>query len=110
MSPFRVSPFIGAIVFNRSSWERIPAALRPKLEEAARSIAARMRAESEKMEADAIDSLLHDGLKSWVEPADADSRWNAIYEQRGASLVASMFSADILELIDKALAKVRKAK
>jgi len=25
MSSFRVSPFIGAVIFNRSSWERMPA-------------------------------------------------------------------------------------
>ncbi|HET7839434.1 MAG TPA: hypothetical protein VFL04_06710, partial [Rectinemataceae bacterium] len=84
--------------------------LRPKLEEAARGIAAKMRAESEAIEAEAISALLKDGLRTADYPADADARWNAVYNERGAGLVASMFSPDILELINTALAKVRKAK
>ncbi len=110
MSPFRVSPFIGAIVFNRSSWDRIPEALRPKLEEAAHTLAAKMREESEKIEGEAIDALLKDGLRTWAYPADAEARWNTVYSQKGAGLVASMFSADMLDVINTALAKVRKSK
>ena len=34
MTDFKVSPFIGAIIMNTRSWERIPASMRPQLVEA----------------------------------------------------------------------------
>jgi TRAP-type C4-dicarboxylate transport system substrate-binding protein len=110
MSPFRVSPFIGAIVFNRSSWDRVPAALKPRLEEAARAIVKRMTEESNLLEDDAVASMLKDGLQTSPYPKDADARWNAVYAQRRNGLVASMFSKDMLDTIDAALAKVRGGK
>jgi TRAP-type C4-dicarboxylate transport system substrate-binding protein len=108
MSSFKVSPFIGAIVFNRSSWEKIPVELRPGLEKAVEGIAERLDLESAKLEEEAIDSL--DGIQTTSEPADAASKWADMIAQRRDGLIARMFSPDILDTIDAALVKARTGK
>jgi len=110
MSSFRVSPFIGAIIFNRASWERIPADLRPKLQEDAETVAAQMAEQSSTLEDQAVAALLKDGVIMPSAPADADRRWDEAIRQHGSSLIASMFSADILNTVDAALARVRGGK
>ena len=109
MSSFRVSPFIGAIVFNRSSWDRIPADLRSKLQDDAQAVAAQMAADSTTLENQAIAALLGDGMVMPAVPADSDRRWDDFLRQR-ASGIASMFSPDILGTINAALAQVRGGK
>jgi TRAP-type transport system periplasmic protein len=110
MSSFRVSPFIGAVVFNKSSWAKVPAELRPQLEEVLRENAVRISADSAKLEDDAIAAMRKDGLKTPETQADTTRRWDAVIMSRRDGLIASMFSADMLGAIDSALAKVRAGK
>lgn len=106
MSSYKVAPFIGAIVVNKSSWERVPADLRPKLEAIARSMAAQISADSAKLEADAITSL--DGIKSPPQNAAQAKLWADLIAKERTGVIAQMFSPEILEAMDAALAKVRK--
>jgi TRAP-type C4-dicarboxylate transport system substrate-binding protein len=108
MSSFKVAPFIGSIVFARSSWDKVPADLRPRLEQVVLEMAGKISVDSAKLEADAIASL--DGIKSTAEPADAVSKWADVISQRRNGIIAQMFSADILDTMDAALAKARKTK
>ncbi len=110
MSPFRVAPFVGAVVFTKQSWNKVPAEVRPRLEEAARAVGRQMAKESSQLEEEAIAFLRREGLKIPPYPADADGRWSAVFEERRTSLVAAMFSADFLEAIDRALAAERQPK
>ncbi len=107
ISSFRVSPFIGAIVFNRSSWDRIPEELRTKLQADVQQVAEKMAADSETIENQAIAALLSDGMTMPEAPADSDSRWNDFMRQRASGIIASMFSPDILNAINSALAQAR---
>jgi TRAP-type C4-dicarboxylate transport system substrate-binding protein len=108
MSSFKVAPFFGAIVFNKTSWERVPADLRPQLEQVVRDMSMKIGIDSAKLENDAIAAL--DGISSPREPADAAAKWAALIAEKRNSLIAQMFSADILSTMDAALAKVRKSK
>jgi TRAP-type C4-dicarboxylate transport system substrate-binding protein len=108
MSGFKVAPFIGSIVFNKSSWDKVPAELRPQLEQVIREMAKKISIDSAKLESDAIASL--DGIKSPEETADAAQKWAEVISQRRNGIIAQMFSADILDTMDAALAKVRKSK
>lgn len=108
MSGFKVAPFIGAIVFNKASWDKVPAELKPQLEQVVREMAAEIGVDSAKLEADAIASL--DGIKSPPEPPDAAAKWAEVISQRRNGLLAQLFSSDMLETMDTALAKVRNAK
>jgi TRAP-type C4-dicarboxylate transport system substrate-binding protein len=107
MSSFKVAPFIGAIVFNRSSWERVPAELRPRLELIVEGLANKISLESAKLEADAIAAL--DGIMSPRETAEAETMWSEAIAQRRDGLISRMFPDDILYTMDTALVKVRKA-
>jgi len=108
MSSYQVAPFIGAVVFNKASWEKVPPELRPQLEQVVRDMAKKISLDSAKLEADAIASL--DGIKSPPAPADSAGRWAEALEKRRSGIISQMFSADILETIDTALAKARKSK
>ena len=108
MSGFKVAPFIGALVLNKSSWDRVPADLKPPLEQVVRDMARKISLDSAKLEADAIASL--DGIKVPPEPAEAAAKWAEVFAQRRNGLISQLFSSDMLEAIDAALAKVRKSK
>jgi TRAP-type C4-dicarboxylate transport system, periplasmic component len=106
MSSYKVAPFIGAIIVNKSSWDKVPADLRPKLMDVVRDISAQIGADGAKLESDAMASL--DGIKSPAQsPAQAKLWADFVAEQR-KGLISQMFSADILDTMDAALAKVRK--
>jgi len=110
MSAIQVSPFIGAVVFNKASWAKVPADLRPKLEAVVSDMAVRITADSAKLEAEAIAAMRKDGLKTADAPADAVAKWNAVIGARRETLIASMFSSDMLDAIDAALEKARSGK
>ncbi len=110
MTPFKVSPFIGAVLFTKASWAKIPADLRPKLEQVVQDMARQISQDSEKLENDAIASMLKDGLKTTQMPADAEAKWGEMISERRNGIIAEMFSSDILEAMDAALAKVRSKK
>ncbi|MGA2545422.1 MAG: TRAP transporter substrate-binding protein DctP [Rectinemataceae bacterium] len=106
MTAFKVAPFIGAMVMNKSSWEKIPEELRPPLERVIKEMAERSSLEGLKLEEEAIASL--DGIKIPPLPEGAAAKWSAVIEERRDGLIAQMFSPDILEAMDAALAKVRR--
>ncbi len=108
MSSFKVAPFIGSIVFNKTSWDRVPDDLKPQLEKVVRDMAKQIGVDSAKLEDDAIASL--DGIKAPPEPADAEAKWAELIAQRRNGIIAKMFSPDILDTMDAALAKARKSK
>jgi len=108
MSGYRVSPFIGAVVFNKASWAKVPADVRPQLEKIVTDMAKRISADTAKLEADAIASL--DGIKAPPPPADAAERWTKALAQRRASVIDGMFSPEMLQTMDAALAKARVGK
>lgn len=107
MSPFRVSPFLGAMVVNKASWERIPAELRPRLERTVADMAARSEVDSARLEEEAIASL--DGIKSPAQPPDSQEKWARLRADWRRGPVQAMFSGDILDRIDRALARARGA-
>jgi TRAP-type transport system periplasmic protein len=108
MSSFKVAPFIGAIVFNKASWDKVPPELRPRLEQLTKEKAIEISADSAKLEAEAIASI--EGIKVLAEPSDAPAKWAQFISERRNGLIAQMFSSDILSAIDSTLAKIRKSK
>ena len=108
MSGFKVAPFVGSIVFNKTGWARVPADLRPQLEQVIHEMAKQISIESTKIEAEAIASL--DGIKCPPEPADAAAKWAELMAEQRKGIIAKLFSADILETMDAALAQTRKSK
>jgi TRAP-type C4-dicarboxylate transport system substrate-binding protein len=105
MSPFKVAPFVGALVINKSAWEKIPAELRPAIEKVVIDTSKRTSIDSAQLEKEAIAAL--DGIKVPPEPKDAPKKWEDLSEEWRKGPVERMFSPDILSSIDKALVKAR---
>jgi TRAP-type C4-dicarboxylate transport system substrate-binding protein len=105
MSAFKVSPFLGAMVVNRASWEKVPPELKGKIEKIVADMAARSSVDSARLEEEAIASL--DGIKTPSQPADSAALWARLRAEWRRGPVQSLFSADILDLIDRALAEAR---
>jgi TRAP-type transport system periplasmic protein len=108
MSGNQVAPFLGSIIFNKASWEKIPAELQPQLAQVVRDMAKQTSLDSAKLEAEAIASL--DGIKSPPAPADAAARWTEAIDQRRKTVIAEMFSTEMIDAMDAVLAKIRKTK
>jgi TRAP-type transport system periplasmic protein len=108
MSGYQVSPFIGAVVFNKSSWDKVPADLRQPLEKVVRDMAAQISLDTAKLEKDAIASL--DGIKILPVPADSTEKWAKALGERRKGVIAELFSAEMLDTMDAAVKKVRKSK
>lgn len=108
MSGFRLSPFFGALLINKRSWDRVPAELRPALKEAADRIAAEIARETLKLEEQAIASMTREGLRV-PRMSDAQlAEWNELFSgARMQGLLSEWFSADFRRAIDAAVAELR---
>jgi TRAP-type C4-dicarboxylate transport system substrate-binding protein len=105
MSPFKVAPFVGALLLNKSAWEKIPADLRPAIEKVVTDMGKRTSIDSAQLETEAIAAL--DGIKVSNEPEDAAKKWADQSEEWRKGPVKRMFAPDILTAIDGALATTR---
>jgi TRAP-type C4-dicarboxylate transport system substrate-binding protein len=110
MSSFNVSAFVGAIVFTRQSWDKIPANLRPALFEVARQIGKEMALASGGMEASAIDAITREGIQIPPSRPENDRLWEAAYAERKRQLFPTMFSAKALSAIETTVQRVRSGK
>ena len=93
MTDLAIAPVIGGIVIDNKAWQRIPAALRPKLAAASEAAGAKLRARIRQMGDDAIQQMKERGLN--VTAADR-AAWQAEVEKvypklRGTYAPAEMF-------------------
>jgi TRAP-type transport system periplasmic protein len=101
MTDFRVSPFIGAIIVNTRSWERIPVAMRPQLVEASDRISADMAKEINRLEDAAIRAISSDGMIV-VTTTEADkAAWYDSFVSNRDRFVAAMFTKDVVDAVDR---------
>jgi TRAP-type C4-dicarboxylate transport system substrate-binding protein len=101
MTDMDIAPFMGAILMNTKSWQRIPENLRPPLLDAANRIAADMAAEINRLEAQSIRVMLADGLTA-VRLTDADrAAWYEAFVSNRNRFLADQYSKEVIEAIDR---------
>jgi TRAP-type C4-dicarboxylate transport system substrate-binding protein len=101
MTDFKVSPFIGAIIMNTRSWERIPAALRPQLVEVTDRLSADMAREIDRLEDAAVKAMSADGMIV-VRTSEADkAAWYDSFVSNRDRFVSALFSRDVVEAVDR---------
>lgn len=101
MTDFKVSPFIGAIIMNTRSWERIPAAMRPQLVESANRLSADMAREIDRLEEAAVRAMSTDGMII-VNTSEADkAAWYDSFVSNRDRFVSALFSKDVVDAIDR---------
>jgi TRAP-type C4-dicarboxylate transport system substrate-binding protein len=100
MTDLRFSPVVGGTIINKKTWEEIPAAMRPKLLDAARQAGEQLRKQVRQFEQDAIDQMKKRGLNV-ITPTEAETKqWQAEAEKVYPALRQGYAPG---ELIDEAI-------
>lgn len=98
MADVRWAPLTGATVIDRKVWLKIPEGTRSKLLETSRTAGMRLRGEIRRLNEDAIQVMVKNGLKISHVPPDAQAEWRKVVEDvypriRGSIIPAEMFDA-----------------
>lgn len=75
MTDLKWAPLVGVTVIHRTTWERIPAVLRPALMVAAREAAAARQEEIRRLDQDAVAEMQKYGLRVVPVPLEAHAQW-----------------------------------
>lgn len=101
VSDLKISPFMGAMLMNTKSWERVPADLRKPLLDAANVMAINLSREADRLDAVAVKAMTSDGL-TVVPLTDADrGAWYEVFVANRERFVRGLFSKEILDAIDR---------
>ncbi len=98
MSDLKFAPLTGATVIDKRAWEKIPAALRPKILEASRAGGVRLRGEIRKLNEEAVKVMVKNGLKVTAVSPQVKAEWRKMIEDiypriRGPIVPADAFDA-----------------
>jgi len=101
VSDLRISPFVGAMLMNTKSWDRVPADLHKPFQEAADRMAVDLSREADRLDAVAIKAMASDGLS--IVPLSAADRaaWYEVFVSNRERFVRDLFSKDVLDAIDR---------
>ena len=109
MGALRVAPVIGGIVVNRRVWDRVPAEIRPEMEEAVRRIDHSLYQQTLALEQEALAVMLRHGLVINELPKDAEERWRTQTEKGFDGVVGKTFSQATYDLVTRHLAEYRSS-
>lgn len=82
MMDLRWQPLAGTTVVSMKQWHRIPADLRPLLENAAREVGARFQKQVRELEQEAIVAMKNHGLKVHAVPPEAVEKWRTLVREK----------------------------
>ena len=99
MTPFKVSPFFGAILVNARSWNKIPEDLRPLLRESAERVCKEIGDQAVRLEDEAIESMRRSGLVVPPYSAADAAAWSALYADKIGGVVVDWYSPDFVKAI-----------
>jgi TRAP-type C4-dicarboxylate transport system substrate-binding protein len=105
---------VGALVVRKETWEKLPADLRPKLLEAARSAGQEIRDNGRKESDEAVKAMEKRGLKVTPVTPELEAQWRAAAEAAYPQIRGRIVPADIfdraMELIKEFQARPASAK
>lgn len=96
MADLRYAPLTGATVIEKRAWEKIPADLRPGLLEASRAAGRKLRVEIRRLNREATEVMVKNGLRIHKVPPDVQAQWRKMVEDvhpevRGKIMPAEAF-------------------
>jgi TRAP-type C4-dicarboxylate transport system substrate-binding protein len=97
MSDLRWQLLLGATLINKSTWEQIPADLRPVLLDSARQAGARLRQQIRDSEAADIEAMKRNGLRVVALDPKARTQWQDFAESTYASIRGRVVPAEIFD-------------
>ena len=80
MADLQYAPLTGATVVEKRAWERIPPGLRPKLLEASRRAGQRLRTEIRRLNREAVDAMVKNGLAIHKVSPAVQAEWRRMVE------------------------------
>lgn len=91
MCGMKWAPLIGGVVINTRTWKRIPSSQRPVFMEAARKIALKLQAETDKADEQAIVVMKQHGLVINPVSSDVEAQWKAGVQNAFTKLAGRSF-------------------
>lgn len=108
MASIKVAPLYGGVVFSKRVWEKIPDDIKDELIESGRKISSSLYQKTKRLEKDAIDTMVENGLKINIISEDIKNLWYVESKKSVNYLLGKAFSKDIYEKIRKYLNEFRK--
>jgi TRAP-type C4-dicarboxylate transport system substrate-binding protein len=110
MTDFLWQPLPGTTVISMRQWNRIPADLRPSLEEAARDIGTRLQERIRKLEIEAIEVMKEHGLVIHSVPPAVVEEWKKLMQEEGYPVfVGPRISPEMFDKVRKVLEEYRQS-
>src|SRR4030042_646352 len=97
MNDFHWSPLTGGLIITSGVWNAIPAELRPRLKSSAEAILEQLQLEAARLEEQAIDILIKNGLTVHPVPEQVVDRWRALVAEGLPLLVGEAISRGVYE-------------
>jgi TRAP-type C4-dicarboxylate transport system substrate-binding protein len=110
MASINIAPFMGGIVMNRVTWEKLNPRYRDELVRATRRIAADLDASMQNTVSYALTVMTRDGLKMNKLNSAQETVWYTDVERVIPSLLGTTFDRDIYEKINKLLKNYRSGR
>ncbi len=101
------APLVGALVVRKETWEKIPAATRAKLLEAAAKAGEEIKATGRREMAESVVAMEKRGLKVQPVAPEVEAEWRAISEKVYPQIRGKLVPADIFDETMRLLAECR---
>jgi TRAP-type transport system periplasmic protein len=103
------TPILGAFVITKATWDQIPEDLQPVLRQIAATYSLRFRAETQKMEEDAITAMKARGLQVITPDPKVVAEWDQSMEELYPEIRGFYVSAEDFDWMQEVARKVRNA-
>ena len=111
MTDFRWQPLPGTTVVSIRQWKKIPADLKPKLEEAARQAGALLQKRIRELEQEAVTVMKDHGLIVHAVPEEAEQQWRTLVREKGYPVfVGPRFSKEMFNTVRRLLDEYRQGR
>jgi TRAP-type C4-dicarboxylate transport system substrate-binding protein len=107
MSSMNLAPFMGGLILNNRAWRAVPAQYKEKLLAASRRVGAEMDVAIQKLETDAINTMVQYGLVINRPTVQQEALWYADTEASMPSLLGTTFDRNTYNKIDTLLKAYR---
>ncbi|MBN1697420.1 MAG: TRAP transporter substrate-binding protein DctP [Spirochaetales bacterium] len=102
------APMIAGIVIAKSTWDKIPETLRPRLLDAAREAGKTLNEETRRTDEEVMEIMKANGLVVNPVPEQAVREWKAVVDANFQRLIDEEFGAEAYEMIKVLLDEYRK--
>ncbi len=110
MTDVKWALLLGASLISKTTWEKIPAELRPALMKAAREAGEKLRAESASAGVRDVEAMKKRGLKVVPVDAAAEAQWRQLVENAYPKIRGKVIPAEAFDEARKHLADFRSQK